>query len=158
MRKFYAFLILLCTITIYSEPQLKELRYSELVNNELFDDHGVKGASYFQPFKANTIFSWPNNLKSMTDDEKNEIKELINDDFYTLFNHYVEITEYVEVEWSEEKVPRFIRIYIQDDLLQYVKMELNEGDYFDSYYWVFSPFSSFKQRINCFLVWYYKTK
>ena len=140
-----------------AEPHLKEIRYHELVNHGLFDDHGNPSVSWFDPFKANTIFQWTGEIVSMSTEDKEYIRGILkDDDFASIFNHYMEIVEKVDVDWSDTKVDRFVRLYLQDPLMEYLEDELTEDDYLDVYYWLVPPFSSFNQRVNCFMVWYYK--
>lgn len=147
-------LLFLFGMALYAHSEPEELLFDELVNHEFFDDHGIPGLTQFSPIKYKTVFQWPDNFRKLTDEEIDEIYQIVPEDFAQIFSHCVEYTEQVEVAWSEEKVDRQIRLYIQNPLLEFIYDELVFEDYIDTDYWLFPPFSSFDQRAYCFMVGY----
>jgi hypothetical protein len=146
---------MLCASILYSDQIIHEITFDELSKLEIFIDHDLPGIIRFPPYKCTTYFQWPSKIHTISKANKDYIDNMFeNNEFTNMFTHYVEWETLFYNERTGNTLNRYIRLYLQDNLMPYIKEELVENDYMNAEYWIGSPFNPHDQIIHCFLVGY----
>ncbi len=139
----------------FSDQIIHEITFNELSNLEIFNDHDLPGIIQFPSYKCTTYFQWPSKIEPISSINKEYINNMFeNKGFISLFTHYVEWNTKFYNEKTGNILNRYIRLYLQEDLMPYIYDELIENDYMQAVYWIGSPFNPYDQIIHCFLVEY----
>jgi transcriptional regulator with PAS, ATPase and Fis domain len=132
MRKYILPLFLLVFFPVFSQDEFEAITLEDLINHDFFMGSEGPGLSYFSLLKLKTVFNWPGNIKEIDSKIIDQINNLqLPKEVIKYFSHYVEIEAEGNVRWKKEKVKRIIRIYLQEQLMNFIYEELEVNDKFE---------------------------